>query len=63
MLRTLDEQRRIDEDSQEQRDIALRINQVQKDRSERSTACKQMLYEILEISNQAFDLLQKTDSN
>jgi len=62
MLRTLDEQRWIDEDSQEQRDLSLQINQVQKERSERSSTCKQMLFEILEISNQAFDLLQKTDS-
>lgn len=62
MLRTLDEQRNIDEESQVEREIDLRINSKQFKRQCKTEVCDIMMNEIFEIANQAYILQQKTDS-
>lgn len=62
MLRTLDEQRNIDEESQMEREMDIRINNKQFARQKRAEKCAQMLNEIFEIANQAYILQQKSDS-
>ncbi|CAI2385760.1 unnamed protein product [Moneuplotes crassus] len=62
MLRTLDEQRNIDEESQFERESDLRINCKQDQRKYRTDICSKMLDEIFEIANQAYILQQQTDS-
>ena len=62
MLRTLDEQRNIDEESQVEREDDLRINKKQSKRQIKTELCDMMMNEIFEIANQAYILQQKQDS-
>ena len=56
MLRTLDEQRRIDDDSHRQREEKLRVNSTQYKRQKRTDVCFKLFDEIFEVANQAWEL-------
>lgn len=62
MLRTLDEQRNIDEESQIEREADLRINKKQFNRQQKTETCLEMFNEIFEIANQAYILQQQSDT-
>lgn len=63
MLRTLDEQRRIDNDSMVQRENDLRKFKSLANREKRTDMCKMLFNEIFEIANQAWELQQKNNTS